>query len=269
MEMTAHTLTLPDYTLHYWTAGSPDRPTVLFTHGASADHAMFDEQVRALAADYHVITWDVRGHGSSRPVARSFTLRDCAADIIALLDALKIERAVLAGQSMGGMISQYVYLDHPQRVQAMIIIGSISIALPYRWWEVLALKMTMPMFELWPYQHFARMVARQVSTKPAVQDYMLRTTTVMSHKEFLQVWKAVTLAVDSKGLPGHQIRVPLLMTHGEHDDYGTIRRDAKKWAAYEPDVEYVVIPDAGHNANQDNPAFMNAVIGKFLRRVVG
>ena len=74
--------------------------------------------------------------------------------------------------------------------------------------------------------------------------------------------------IDKRAMYESSIRVPLLMTHGEHDDYGTIRRDAKKWAAYEPDVEYVVIPDAGHNANQDNPAFMNAVIDKFLRRVV-
>lgn len=269
MDTTAHTLTLEDYTLHYWTSGSPERPTVLFTHGATADHEMFNAQVAALAPDYHVVTWDVRGHGRSRPVKRRFTLKDCAADLIALLDALHVKQAVLVGQSMGGLISQYAYLQSPDRVRAMAVIGSVSIAFPYRWWEILALKLTMPLFQVWPYKHFARTVALQAGLKPDTQAYMLRVMSVLSRREFLDIWKAVTLAIDTVGHAGHHIRVPLLLTHGDQDNAGTIRRDAPKWAAYDPDVEYVVIPDAAHNANQDNPQFTNQVLRDFLQRTVG
>lgn len=267
METTPHTLALDDYTLHFWTSGSPERPAVLFTHGATADHEMFNAQVAALAPAYYVVTWDVRGHGRSRPVKRRFTLRDCAADAIALLDALHVKQAVLVGQSMGGFINQYAYLQSPDRVCAMAMIGSASIAFPYSAWEVLALKLTMPLFQVWPYKHFARTVAQQVSLKPETRDYMLRAISVLSHREFLDIWMAVTLAIDSVGLPGHHIRVPLLLTHGSQDNSGMIRRDAQKWADYEPDVEYVVIPDAGHNANQDNPQFTNRVLRDFLQRL--
>jgi 3-oxoadipate enol-lactonase len=48
---------------------------------------------------------------------------------------------------------------------------------------------------------------------------------------------------------------------------GTIRRDATNWAAYELDVQYVVIADAAHNANQNNPDFFNQVLRAFLQEL--
>lgn len=254
----------PGCTIHYWLGGAADRPLVVFTHGATMDHAMFDEQVRALLPDYRVLTWDVRGHGESRPLQGDFTLADCAADLIALLDKVGVEQAVLVGQSMGGYISQYAYLYHPERVQAMVIIGATSIALPYGRMEIIALKASLPLFGIWPFGHFKRTVAKTTAIKPEIRAYALETINKLSHQEFLQIWKAVTLAIKEEGIPGHQIRVPLLLTHGDQDTTGVIRRDAPKWAAYEPDVEYVVIPHAAHNANQDNPEFFNRILLEFL-----
>jgi pimeloyl-ACP methyl ester carboxylesterase len=239
------------------------------THGATADHRMFDAQVAALSPDYHVIVYDVRGHSASRPLNAPFTLRDCGADLIALLDALRIECAVLVGHSMGGMISQYAYLQAPERILAMAMIGSICIAFPYKAWEVLALRLTMPLFDMFPYERFKRLIAHSNGRQPATQEYMLRTVNQLSRPEFLRIWKAVTLGIDARGLPGHHIRVPLLIAHGDQDTQGTIRRDAPKWAAYEPQTEYVVIPDAGHIANMDNADFTNEMLRAFLRRHVG
>ncbi len=59
--------------------------------------------------------------------------------------------------------------------------------------------------------------------------------------------------------------MPFLLTHGGHDGTGSIRKQAPTWAAYEPDVKYVVIPDAGHNANQDNPEFFNRALREFMK----
>ena len=58
--------------IHFWLAGEADKPLVIFTHGASADHRMFDAQVSMLAKDYRVMTWDVRGHGESQPMGEGF-----------------------------------------------------------------------------------------------------------------------------------------------------------------------------------------------------
>lgn len=261
---TEHTLEHRGCRLHYWLSGPADRPLVVFTHGATADHDLFTEQVGPTAEHYRVLTWDVRGHGRSRPLAGSFVLQDTAADLLAILDAVGAQRAILVGQSMGGMIHQFFYHQFPERVGAMVMIGSVCIAFAYRKWEVWALKATLPLFDIWPYEHFKKIVAQRNALTPAGRDYMLRAIGQLTRPEFLTIWKAVSLAVDDKGLPGHHIRVPLLITHGDQDTSGTIRRDAPRWAAYEPDAQLVVIPRAAHNANLDNPAFFNQALLDFL-----
>jgi pimeloyl-ACP methyl ester carboxylesterase len=98
-------------------------PAVVFSHGFLMDHSMFDRQVTALAPRYRVITWDQRGHGGTR-AAGAFTYWDSAADVLALLDQLGVERAVLAGMSQGGFLSLRAALTAPDRVRALVLIDS-------------------------------------------------------------------------------------------------------------------------------------------------
>jgi 3-oxoadipate enol-lactonase len=267
--LTEHTIERPGCTIQYWLGGREDRPLVALLHGATMDHHMFDPQVAVLAELYRVLTWDSRGHGKSRPLYRDFSLTDSADDLVALLDHLGVERAVLVGQSMGGMIAQQVYLHHPERVQALVNLGAVNITFPYARWEIWALKLSLPLFNLWPFGHFKRTVAKSTSIKRDVQAYALAAINQLMRDEFLHIWKDVTMAVDEKGIPDHHITVPFLLTHGDQDTTGSIRRQAPKWAAYEPNAEYVVIPDAGHNANQDNPTFFNRVLLGFLQGISG
>lgn len=101
-------------------------PAILFTHGFAASSAMFGPQVRALAAGYTIVTWDLRGHGDSAypadPAAYSVPL--VIADMVALLDSLGIERAVLVGHSVGGYLSLRFHVCHPERVRALVLVGT-------------------------------------------------------------------------------------------------------------------------------------------------
>lgn len=63
------------------------------------------------------------------------------------------------------------------------------------------------------------------------------------------------------------INIPILITYGEKDTTGTVRKNNQRWKEYKPDAELVIIPNAGHNANQDNFIFFNEVILKFLEKV--
>jgi len=98
-------------------------PTVVFSHGYLMDHTMFDQQVAELAPEYRVITWDERGHGGTRAPG-PFTYWDSAADVLALLDELGVERAVLAGMSQGGFLSLRAALTAPDRVRALVLIDT-------------------------------------------------------------------------------------------------------------------------------------------------
>lgn len=108
--------------LYYEDSGG-DGPPVVFSHGFLMDHEMFAPQVSALAPDFRCITWDERGFGST-PVRAPFTYWDSAADCLALLDHLGIERAVLAGMSQGGFLALRAALTAPERVRALVLIDT-------------------------------------------------------------------------------------------------------------------------------------------------
>jgi len=267
--LTGHVLEVAGCPLHYWLGGPQGAPLVVLTHGATMDHRMFNAQVSALiGGGYRILVWDARGQGHSQPMGEQLSMPRAAQDLLAILDQVGADHAVIGGQSLGGYVAQYLYLAAPQRVQAMVIIGSTCIAFPYAWWEVTALDWSGPLFALWPWGHFTRLVARTTALHPEVRAYALEAIRQVDRRGFLTVWRGVQHAISTQGIPGHTIEVPLLMVHGEHDTAGTIRRDAPRWAAYEPQVEYHVIPGAAHNANQDNPVFFNALLLEFLSRHV-
>ena len=226
---------------------------------------MFNAQVSPLAQDYRLLAWDARGHGKSQPAGfRGLMIEDYADDLIALLDHVGIDRAVLAGQSMGAYIAQHVARLHPQRLQGLVVIGSTPIAFPVSLVEVASLKFFVWLFGLWPYQSLVNMMAQNTTIKADVKRYALDAIGQMDHKTLLNIWRAVSTAVRREGYPDFRIEVPFMLTHGDNDVTGTIRRDGPRWAKSDPSIRYEVIPNAGHNANQDNPEVFNRLLGDFL-----
>jgi pimeloyl-ACP methyl ester carboxylesterase len=98
-------------------AGAP----VVLLHGFPFDHSLWHEQAAALAASHRVITPDLRGFGASTVLDEPATMKLLAEDVAALLDALKLERVVLGGLSMGGYVALAFYRLFPRRVRALIL----------------------------------------------------------------------------------------------------------------------------------------------------
>jgi len=97
--------------------------TVVFSHGLLMDHEIFVPQIKALSGRHRVITGDERAHGSARATA-PFSYWDSASDLLGLLDHLGVATAVLAGMSQGGFISLRAALQAPERVDALVLMGS-------------------------------------------------------------------------------------------------------------------------------------------------
>lgn len=100
-------------------------PPVLLIHGAGGSHLDWSAELRRLP---NAIAADLAAHGRSTAPART-NIRDMAADMLSLLDALSVEHAVLLGHSMGGAVALQSALDHPDRTRGLILIGT-GAALP-------------------------------------------------------------------------------------------------------------------------------------------
>lgn len=100
-----------------------NKPAVILSHGFLMDHSMFRHQVTALKDSHRVITWDERGFGQTRATGE-FTYWDSANDVLALMDHLGIESAVVGGMSQGGFLSLRVALAAPDRVRGLILLDT-------------------------------------------------------------------------------------------------------------------------------------------------
>lgn len=115
------------YSINYKDSGTGD-PTLIFSHGFFMDLTMFDHQINEFSEKFRCIAWDERGFGGST-ASDYFSYWDSADDLIALLDHLNVEEAILVGMSKGGFISLRAAINYPDRVRAVVLIGSDSLAL--------------------------------------------------------------------------------------------------------------------------------------------
>jgi 3-oxoadipate enol-lactonase len=111
------TATIGDVDIHYRVRG--EGPPVLGIMGFGLDQRYWSATIPAVIERHSFITFDNRGTGRSGRGA--ITLEDMEADAIGVLDHLGIERAVIFGVSMGGTVAQRIVLDHPERVEALIL----------------------------------------------------------------------------------------------------------------------------------------------------
>ncbi len=263
----SHILVRKECPLHYWLTGPVNAPLIVLTHGATADHGMFAHQVRALADEYRVLTWDMRGHGESRPMGSPFTVPEAVKDLMAILAEIGAEQAIFVGQSTGGYVAQELVFRHPEKVQALVMIDCICITLPLTGRDHLLLRLTPALLWMYPYSLLVRQSANASTVTQEGYDYLETAMNQIPKKDMVAILSAVTQAIHPE--PHYQITHPLLLVHGDEDNLGNIKKDAPRWAERDPNCTYRVIPDAGHMANMDNPAFFNRLLLEFLDSLQG
>jgi pimeloyl-ACP methyl ester carboxylesterase len=239
--------------IHYEVHGSG--PPILLSHGYSATSAMWRGQVEALRNQYTVITWDMRGHGRSDYPADPSLYSEVAtvADMLALLNVVGVDRAIVGGLSLGGYMSLAFHCTHPARVCALMIFDSgpgYKSDEARRRWNAQA-EETARDFE-------KRGLDRLQSRSREMAESHHRSADGLIHAA-----RGMLAQFDDRvirSLP--DIKVPVLVLVGEDD--APFLAPADYMAAKIPHATKTIIPNAGHAANLDNPAAFNAAVAAFL-----
>jgi 3-oxoadipate enol-lactonase len=121
-------ITINDLTISYTDEGLDKSAVIIFIHGFPFNKSMWEQQVEAFKENCRVIAYDVRGHGDSDAGAVDFSIDLFANDLISLMDALKIDKAMLCGLSMGGYIALNAVENYPDRFDALILSDTTCIA---------------------------------------------------------------------------------------------------------------------------------------------
>jgi len=234
---------------------SGDGPAVLFTHGYQASGGMWEPQRAALESRYRVISWDLRGHGSSGapddPEQYSHEL--LVEDMRGLLESLGESSAVLVGHSLGGFASLRFYLDHPDMVRALVLFGSGP---GYRDPEARG-----------KWNEMANRFADSVEARGlGILERAGREVSSAKHTSatgLAHAGRKMLAQFDSRVMDAiADISVPTLVIVGSEDKpfLGSSEYMAKKI----PGAKLVKVEGAGHAANMEKPEEFNAALLQFL-----
>lgn len=236
---------------------------VVFLHGFSLTHHMWEDQVKPFSEQVRFITYDARGHGrsSSPPEVDQYSADIVVEDLYQLLKYLDIEKAVIGGLSMGGYQSLRFYLTHPEMVTALICMdtgpGFRNLEARGKWNARMEkqgkkLESEGPAF-MAPGAPNEICKAVMLEHNPIGLAHMARTV-VGQHDSWV---------IDS--LP--EVHVPTLVLVGENDE--AFLAAGQVMAKKIPNSEHVLVPNAGHHANIDNTDFFNQAVLEFLKRFAG
>lgn len=243
----------PAGSIRYQVTGSAG-PALLLSHGFGATSAMFAGNVADLAATHRVVTWDLRGHGSSDYPAdpESYSGANALADMAALLAELRLDRAVLGGHSLGGYLSLQFTVTHPDRVAGLVLIdtgpGFRNDAARDEW-------------NRQAHRTADRLADRGLAGlggSPELHGGEHRDATGLINAARYTLTQQDAHVID--GLP--QIAVPTLVVVGADDK--PFLGAADYMTAKIPGARKVVIPAAGHAPNVSQPEIFNAEVSRFL-----
>jgi pimeloyl-ACP methyl ester carboxylesterase len=231
-------------------------PALILTHGYSATSQMWAGQIAALEPHFTVVTWDMRGHGQSDYPADQalYSEEATVADMAALLDAAGAKEAIVGGLSLGGYMSLAFHRAHPERTRALLIID------------------TGPGYKNdaardgWNANAIARAEKFEAEGLPDTSRASAEVR-LARHRDATGLARAARGMLTQRdarvieNLPN--IKVPSVVIVGANDTPFLAASDYM--AAKIPGAKKVIIENAGHSANIDQPQAFNQALLEFLK----
>jgi len=243
-------------------------PAVFLIHGHPLDHTMWQPQVEFLRNRYRLLVPELRGYGVTPlpPGMRVTLLDDFATDILALADALQIERFAIVGLSLGGQIALETWRQAPERIRAVVLADTFaSLDTPEQKQTRLD---TADRFDRDGFGSFAHESLHKMMTPtnarefPAVAEHILRMVHNSNPHGAAAALRGRTMRRDYIPLLG-QITVPSLIIVGREDAFTPVHLSEEMHRGIRGS-KLQIIEGSGHMTNLERPDEFNAILGSFL-----
>jgi 3-oxoadipate enol-lactonase len=243
-------------------SGPAGAPALVLSNSLGSTLAMWDHQAGPLAERFRLVRYDIRGHGRSPVPPGPYAIDDVGADLVDLLDHLGIERAHIAGVSLGGMTAMWMAIHAPERVDKLVLSStSARLGPPEGWAERAA-------------------TVREQGTgavAPAGVGRWLTEAYRAAHPEVAAELEAMIASTPAEGYAAAcaiiehmdleprlgEIRAPTLVISAA-DDPTTPPEHGERIAAAIPGARHVVVDDAAHLAVIERPEAITPLILEHL-----
>jgi pimeloyl-ACP methyl ester carboxylesterase len=247
-------------------------PSAVLLHGGGLTARSWDYVALALRAHFRVIALDLRGHGDS-DWADDYSFESAVADVVAVLDGVHIERAHIAGMSLGGQVGAWFAQAHPQRTVSLVMVD----VAPGVDFEATA-RMRDFMSDFPGVTDVEAAVELALGVNPRADRDRLRyrfRAMLKQHDEGVLAWKSdprrppdyhyILGRLEQLALHAPDMIMPFLLVRGGRSKVLS-EPSAATFAARFPLGQWRNVSDAGHNVQEDNPAELSVLLGDFWRR---
>ena len=247
--------------LHYVEYGAPDGTPILFLHGWPDSWYSWSRVLTLLPPSFRALAVDLRGFGDSDRPQSGYAIPELAADAIALLDVLGIERASLVGHSFGSFVARQAAQAYPARVDALVLIGTGFAAANPVTLDLQKSLRDLPdpipldfarefqagtVYHPIPPSFFEHLVAESMKLPPRL--WRLTIDSLVEHDDTR--WLA-------------RIRAPTLLLWGDHDALFS-RDEQDGFLRALPAARLTVYPETGHCPNWERPERVASDIAAFV-----
>jgi non-heme chloroperoxidase len=264
MNIKSTAITLPSgITLDYVEQGDRSGPALVLLHGYTDSWRSFGPLLAALPRDLRAIALSLRGHGDSDKPRSRYDVAELAADVVELLDRLKVEDAVIVGHSMGSLVAQRIAIDHPTRTRGLVLIGAFkslkgnpgATAL----WDdaVAALQDPVPASFVRDFQQST--LARAVPPN-FFEMVVMESLDVPAH-----VWRSALRSLLDTDFSAERAKItaPTLIVWGDKDGFSS-REEQEALKTGIAGAGLIIRPDAGHAPHWEEPLAVAADITSFV-----
>lgn len=239
-------------------------PPLLLLHGYPLDHSLWDAVIGLLKDDYDLIVPDLRGFGNSSKLETDYTMLDMAEDISGLFAQLGIEKAIVAGHSMGGYVALAFADKYPERVAGLCIISSQELGDNEE--QKRTRYATAEQVEKSGVEVVLNAIASKLSPQPEVRAIASKIIMNQSPAGVIGALKAMAVRDDTSAVLG-SADFPVLIVHGNADQLIPFER-AKQMKEKCPDSILHTINGAGHLPMLDDPEEVALALKVFRKRIV-
>ena len=258
------------YEIHW--QGQP----LVFIHGAFVSSTMWRPQIDFFAKNFQTVTYDIRGHGKTGLSSlKKYSIELYADDLYNLLEILNINRPIICGLSLGGMITQVFATKYPERYTALILADTAATITLTRWDYIMRylvgpkwlMLLSLRMIGVKRFIRFSFWLAKFTRSKEWVGNeeivkYEKSEMLSLDKKEYLKIFGSL---YDFKLQELSRVKVPTLVLNGEHEAK-SIFKHAETIKSLIPDCDVEIIKNAGHTSNMENPEEYNKKIADFLKK---
>lgn len=241
---------------------------VTFVHGAGGSSSIWYKQLRSFKAKYNILVLDLRGHGKSKMVLKDivnpkYTFDAITADIVEIIDYLKIEKSHFVGISLGTILIRNLAEKHPDRVQSMILAGAIM-KLNFR--SQLLIKLGAVLKSVVPYILLYKLFAFIIMPRKNHNQsriLFVREAKKLYQNEFIR-WFKLTSDISPllRFFRATDIKIPTLYMMGE-EDY-LFLPSVQKLAKEHLLAQVFVVSKCGHVVNVEQALVFNTKSIQFL-----